>query len=66
MKTVAGFIMLNAAIVAAQLTAAITVLTVAPLINAVIPQANEKVWPWFFLMVGATALAINVLRAATR
>ncbi len=66
MRAVAGFVMLNAAIVAGQLTAAITVLTVAPLINAVIPHANEKVWPWMFLMVGATALALNVLRAATR
>lgn len=66
MKLVAGFIMINAAIVAAQLTAAIVVLAVAPLIVAVVPEANEKVWPWIFLMVGATAMAINVLRAALR
>ena len=66
MKLVAGFILINAAILAAQLTAAITVLAVAPLIFAVVPEANEKVWPWIFLMVGATAMAINVLRAAMR
>lgn len=66
MKLVAGFILINAAILAAQLTAAIVVLAVAPLIVAVVPEANEKVWPWIFLMVGATAMAINVLRAALR
>ena len=66
MRTIAEFIAINAALFAAQLIAATVVLIMAPLINATIPHANEKVWPWLFLMVGATALALNVLRAATR
>ena len=66
MRTFVAFILINTIMVVAQLIAATTVLIVAPLIFALIPNANEHVWPWMILMIGATALSLNALRTATR
>lgn len=66
MKTISTFILINTVFVVGQLVAATTVMIMAPTIKAMIPNANQQVWPWFILMVGATALAINVVRSALR
>lgn len=59
------FVLINAILLAGQLTAAITVITVAPMIKTFIPDADHQWWPWAMLMVIATALALNVIRHAT-
>lgn len=66
MKTIGAFLFINTVFVVGQLVAATTVMIMAPTIKALIPNANQQVWPWFILMVGATALAINVVRSALR
>lgn len=65
MKTIGAFILINLIIVVTNLMAATVVVILAPLAKALIHDADSLWWPWAIITAIATAMALNVMKAAT-
>ena len=65
MKTAIAFTLINIIILSVHLLAASVVVILAPMARALVPEADNLWWPWAIIMAIATALALNVMKAAT-
>lgn len=65
MKTLGAFILINTIIVSVNLLAATVVVILAPMAKALVHDADSQWWPWAIIMAIATAMALNVMKAAT-
>ena len=66
MRTIAGFIVFNLIIVAAYTAAAVVILTIMPLVHAVVPDAANQMWPGVFAVIITIAIIMLVFKAVTR